>query len=83
MMRRDAADDQVEASVLERQRLDLNVSRAHDGEPRFLRFALHHIEHFLGSVGRPHALDVRREGIGDVAAAGGDVERAQSSSAGT
>ena len=76
VMRRDAAGDQVEAGVLERQRLGLGVSRAHIGEAALLRFAFHHVEHFLGDVGRPHALDMRREGVGDVAAAGGDVERA-------
>ena len=76
MMRRDPAGDQVEACVLERQRFGLSVSRAHIGEAALLRFTLHHVEHFLSNVGCPHALDMRREGVGDVAAAGGDVERA-------
>ena len=75
-MRRDAAGDQIEARILERQRLGLGVSGAHIGEPALLRFRPHHVDHFLGDVGRPHALDVRREGVGDVAAAGRDIERA-------
>ena len=76
VMRRDAAGDEVEAGVLERQRLGLGVSRAHIGEAALLRFAFHHVEHFLGDVGRPDPLDMRRESVGDVAAAGGDIERA-------
>ena len=75
-MRRDAAGDEIEARILERQRLGLGVGGAHIGEAALLRFGLHHVEHFLGDVGRPDARDMRREGVGDVAAAGGDVEHA-------
>ena len=64
------------AAVLEGQRLGLGVGGAHVGEAALFRFAFDHVEHFLGDVGRPDALDMRREGVGDMAAAGGDVEHA-------
>ena len=76
MVRRDAAGDQIEARILERQGLGLGVSGADIGEAALLRFALYLVEHFLGDVGRPDAPDVRRKGVGDMAAAGGDVEHA-------
>ncbi len=75
-MRGDAAGDQIEACVLERQRLGLGIGGADIGEAALLRLGPHHVEHLLRDVGRPHAFDMRRKRIGDVAAAGGDIERA-------
>ena len=74
VMRRDPACHQIEAFVLERQRLGLGISGAQVGKAAFGGFAFHHVEHFLGDIGRPDALDMRCEGVGDVAAAGGDVQ---------
>ena len=76
VMRRNAAGDEIERAVLERQRLGLGVGDADIAEAALGGFRFHLVEHFLGDVGRPHALDMRRKGVGDMAAAGGDVERA-------
>ena len=76
VVRRDAAGDEIEARVIERQRLGLGEGDAHIRKPAPLRFALHLVEHFVGDIGRPYPRDVRREGIGDMAAAGCDIEHA-------
>ena len=76
VVRRDAAGHQVETGIFERHRLGLGVGGAHVGEAALLRLGLHHVEHFLGDVGGPDTRDMRRESVGDVAAAGRDVEHA-------
>ncbi len=76
MVRRDAAGDQIEAVILEWQRFRLGVSGAQVGQPALVRLGFDHIEHFLSDVGGPDAIDMRGEEVGDMAAAGGDVEHA-------
>ncbi len=75
-MWRDAAGDEIEAFVLEGQGFSFGVGRAHVVEATFGGFRLDHVEHFLGDVGCPDARNMRREGIGDVTAAGRNVEDA-------
>src|SRR6516225_10552705 len=74
VMGRDAAGDEVEALVLERKRLRFGIGGANVGEAALGRFALHHVEHFLSYVGRPHTRDMWSESISNVAATGGDVQ---------
>src|SRR5262245_4841479 len=74
MVRRNAAGHQVEACVLERHRFSFCIGGSHVLQAAFLRLGLYHIEHFLGDVGGPYARNMRRKSIGDMAAAGRDVE---------
>ncbi len=73
VMGRDAAGDEVETFVLERKRLGFGIGGANVGEAALGRFALHHVEHFLSNVGRPHTRDMWSESISNVAATGGDL----------
>src|SRR5215470_8783702 len=73
-MWRDAAGDEVETFVLERKRLGFGIGGANVGEAALGRFALHHVEHFLSDVGRPHARNMWGESISNVAAPGCDVQ---------
>src|SRR6478736_8244414 len=75
MMWRDAAGDQVEASIFEWKCFGLGVSRADIDEAALMRLGLHHIEHFLSDVGCPHPRNMRCERVSDMATPGGDVER--------
>src|SRR5262249_32764756 len=74
VMGRDAAGDEVETFVLERKRLGFGIGGANVGEAALGRFALHHVEHFLSNVGRPHTRDMWSESISNVATTGGDVQ---------
>ena len=73
-MRCDAAGDEVETLVLEGKRLSFGVGGANIGEAALGSFAFHHVEHLLRNVCCPHARDMRRERVGNVPAAGGNVE---------
>src|SRR6185312_1199245 len=74
VMRRDAAGYEIETLVIERQRLGLGEGDTQIAETAPRGFDLHLVEHFLGDIGCPHARHMRREGIGDMPAAGGNVE---------
>ena len=76
MVRGDAAGHEIERLVLERQRLRLRVGDPHVRELALGDLGADQRQHLLGDVGRPDALDVRRERIRRVAGAGCDVEGA-------
>ncbi len=74
VMRCDPAGDEVEAPIFERKCLGLGVCSTNVGEAALACFALHHVEHFLSNIGRPHARDMWRESVGNVATTGGNVQ---------
>src|SRR5262245_18896269 len=74
-MRRYAAGDEIETLVFERECFGLGVGGANIRKAALVRFHFYQVEHFLGNVGRPHAPDMRRKGVGDVSTARGDIQR--------
>src|SRR5262245_46214239 len=75
MMRRYAAGDEIETLVFERERFGFGVGGANIFKVALVRFRFYQVEHFLGNVGRPNTPDMRREGIGDMPAARGNIQR--------
>ena len=73
-MRRNAAGDEIESLVLERQGLRLGIGDAQVSKRALADLLAHDIEHFLGDVGCPHARDMRREGVRRMAGAGRHIE---------
>src|SRR5215472_8349077 len=74
-MRRNTAGDQIENLILEGQGFSFGIGRADILQTALLRFSLNQIEHFLSNIGRPHARDMRRKNVGDMAPARSDIKR--------
>src|SRR5262245_41227518 len=70
-----AAGNEIETLVFERERFGLGVGGTNIRKAALVRFRFYQVEHFLGNVGRPHVPDMRREGIGDMPAARGNIQR--------
>ncbi len=75
VMRRDAAGDQVEALVGEREVLGVGQRELYVGDAPAQDELPGRHEHGFGEVGGDHPGDMGSDGQGGVAAPGGDVER--------
>ena len=64
MMRRDAACDEIEAAILERQRLRVGTRRLHVGQPLGRRQLARFRQHLVGDIAGDHARHMRGEGRG-------------------
>ena len=74
MVRGDAAGEEIELGVLERQRLGIGTCRLHIGEALGGGELGGFLEHLLGQVAGDDAGDMRGEGRCRVPGAGGNVD---------
>ncbi len=74
-MRGDAAGDEIEAAIGERQGLGIGQRRLHVGQALFVRELLRLHQHLGRQVAGDDAGHMRGELSGGVSGAGGDVER--------
>jgi hypothetical protein len=75
VVRRDAACDEIETAVLERQGFRVGARRLHVGEPLGDRELAGLAEHLVGDIAGDHARHMRGECRRGVTGPGGDVER--------
>ena len=79
MMRRKPAGQEIEAAGVERQMLGRRLDRLDIGETPFARRSGNGIEHVARQIRRRDRAGMARHQIGDVAAAGTEIERARRS----
>ena len=75
VMRGESAGDKVERLVLKREMLGRGLSGLDVAQPLLARRPRHRRQHLGGQIGRDDPSGVARERIGDMAAAGAEIER--------
>ena len=76
VMRRDAACDDVERPVIERERFGVCADKTDVRDGAFVRELLREFEHARRHVARHHLRDVRRERKRGMACTGSDIQDA-------